>query len=201
MRSGHGCGGRTLAVHPDADLGQRFDQIPHGPGLHLRIAVDQVAPSPSASMGGRNRAVVPDWRTFNRCVAVGTAPSVPVTVTRAVHRVDAHADAQSLETPQHRVGVVGEKHAVECGDAAGQRGDDQRPVGELFSRARAGPGRQRVRVRPASPGDWSCGGERRDAGPEAAGHEPPLNRSVTDASTTMMSTPSSPSVECVISTS
>ena len=126
---------------PHADRSQGVERRRHRAAAHRRRGIDlEPSVAPHAATGAMKRAVVPDRRTSSRASVAG------IDAALAVHRDaitgDVDVDAERAQAVDHGLGVVGPQRTLEHAGAVGQRGTDQRPVGDAL---RARHGDRRVR--------------------------------------------------------
>ena len=69
-------------------------------------------PWPTASIGSKNRAVVPDCRASRSASVAGISPSVAVHDDDLGVAVDVELARRGAQAVEHRLGVVGEQHAA-----------------------------------------------------------------------------------------
>ena len=102
-------------------------------------------PWPSAASAVTKREVVPARRVSSSIGPGRSAPAVPITSTRSASRVYSYVRPQAGHAVDHGLGVVRQPDPRQGAGPSGERGADQRPVGDALG---AGHGDHGVRPAP-----------------------------------------------------
>jgi hypothetical protein len=150
-RTAHDERERLHVVQLRAELPQRRQQRPERTLPYPRVAVEAhlaLRQRGERRQEPRDRARVADVEVADaRLQRPGDAVDQPVAVRRV-----RHLDAQAAQGGRHQLGVAGAQRAAHGRAPVGERGEDERPVGDRLGARQRDDGIQRTRCARGGPG-------------------------------------------------